>query len=251
MIATVIKERGTMELNNAIAFVTGANRGIGRTYVEHLARAGAPRVYAAVRDLSSLSSLQERFPAIVPLYLDVTDRVSIAQAAARAGDVNLLINNAGILRAGGITERASLDDAHEEMEVNYFGLLEVSRAFASVLMANAPSAMINVLSILSLMGAPGAATYSASKAAALSATRAIRAELGPKGVLVMGVMPGYVDTDMIAWLQTEKISPEEVVTATFAALASGQEEVYPGGLATEVAHAFFSDHKALERQLAS
>ncbi len=240
-----------MELTNAVALVTGASRGIGRTYAEHLARAGAPRVYAAARDLSSVLLLQERLPVIVPLYLDVTDRVSIAQAAARAGDVNLLVNNAGILHAGGITERASLDDAREEMEVNYFGLLEVSRAFAPILTANAPSALINVLSILSLMGAPGAATYSASKAAALSATRAIRAELGPKGVHVLEVMPGYVDTDMTAWLQADKISPAEVVSATFTALASGHEEVYPGGLATEVAHAFFSDHKALERQLAS
>ncbi|HVN69317.1 MAG TPA: SDR family NAD(P)-dependent oxidoreductase [Candidatus Binatia bacterium] len=240
-----------MELNKTIALVTGANRGIGRTYAEHLARAGAPRVYAAARDLASLASLQERFPAVVPLYLDVTDRDSIARAAARAGDVNLLINNAGILRVGGIAGRSSLDEAHEEMEVNYFGLLEVTRAFAPLLTANVPSAIINVLSILGLMGTPGAATYSASKAAALSATRAIRAELAPKQVRVVAVMPGYVDTEMTSFLQVDKISPDDVVAATFAALASGDEEVYPGGLATELARAFFTDHKALERQLAS
>ena len=132
-----------MDLTNAVALVTGANRGIGRTYAEHLARAGTPRVYAAARDTSALLLLQERFPAIVPLHLDVTDRVSDrAGGSPRRRDVNLLINNAGILRAGGITERASLDDAREEMEVNYFGLLEVSRAFAPILTANAPSAMI-------------------------------------------------------------------------------------------------------------
>jgi short-subunit dehydrogenase len=137
------------------------------------------------------------------------------------------------------------------MDVNYFGMLEMSRAFAPILIANRPSTIVNVLSILGLMGSPRAATYSASKAAALSATRGIRAELLPKGVRVLAVMPGYVDTDMTAGLDVEKITAQDVVDATLAAMDAGDEDVYPGSLATNIAKTFFSDPKTLEKQFAS
>jgi short-subunit dehydrogenase len=218
--------------------------------VERLAQAGAS-VYAAARDTASLEDLAKTHPSIIPVYLDVTDPHSIAQAASRARNVNLLVNNAGVAHVGGVTNRDSFEDARRQMEVNYFGLLAMSRAFAPILVANEPSAMINVLSIASLMVTPRLGTYGASKAAALSATRTIRAELATKGVHVLGVMPGFVDTDMTADFEVEKISASEVVDATFAALAAGQEEVYPGVQATQFVDAFFSNHKTLENQLAS
>lgn len=251
MIATTMNiESGHFEIKNAVALVTGANRGIGRAYAERLAQAGAARIYAGARDLSSLGDLIATYPAIVPVYLDVTDPQSIAEAASRARDLNLLINNAGIARRGGVIAPESLDGAREEMDVNYFGLLQTSRAFAPVLAANAPAAIVNVLSILSLMGIPRSGTYSASKAAALAATRTIRAELRAKGVHVLGVMPGYVDTDMTAGLDGDKMTADEVVRESFAALERGDEEVYPGALATTISRAFFTDYKALETQLA-
>ena len=235
---------------NTIALVTGANRGIGRAYAERLAQAGATTVYAAARDLASLDPLVNSYPSVVPLYLDVTDPRSINEAASRARDVNLLVNNAGVAQIGGVTDNDSFADARRQMEVNYFGLLAMSRAFAPILVQNAPSAIINVLSIASLMGTPRLGTYGASKAAALSATRTIRAELGPKGVRVLGVMPGYVDTDLTAGFDVEKISVNDVVDATFAALEAGQEDVFPGSAAQQVSGAFFSDYKALEKKLA-
>ena len=183
--------------------------------------------------------------------LDVTKPELVAAAARQCGDVNLLVNNAGIALLGGFTQNDSFDGARAQMEVNYLGIIEMSRAFAPVLIANAPSTIINVLSIASLIGTPGLGTYGATKAAALSATRTIRAELRPKGVHVVAVMPGFVDTDMTAGFNVEKVTPEEVVDATFAAQAAGKEEVYPGVRATEIAEAFFSDHEALEKQLAS
>ena len=240
-----------MKLNGTVAFVTGANRGIGRAFVRHLARAGATRIYAAARNLGSLGELVSAFPAVIPVYLDLTNPRSIENAAAQARDVSLLVNNAGIANLGGVTGAASFDDARRFMEVNYFGLLEMSRAFAPALIANAPSAMINILSIASLMGSPRLGTYAASKAAALSATRTIRAELSPKGVHVLGVMPGYVDTDLTAGLDVEKISADEVATDTFAALDAGEHNVFPGAEAAQVANAFFSNYASLESQLAS
>jgi NAD(P)-dependent dehydrogenase (short-subunit alcohol dehydrogenase family) len=235
--------------SDMVALVTGANRGIGRAYAERLARAGA-RVYAGARDVSTLASLAAELPNVTPIQLDVTDRVSIEAAAARCSDINLLVNNAGSARPGGVTDSDSTDGARAEMDVNYFGMLEMTRAFAPILTANSPSAIVNVLSILSLIGFPRIATYSASKAAALSATRAIRAELAPKGVRVVGVMPGFVDTDMTQGLNGEKITTGDVVDATLAALTNGDEDVYPGAQAAQLAQGFFSDHKSLEKQLA-
>jgi|SRR6516162_2408830 NAD(P)-dependent dehydrogenase (short-subunit alcohol dehydrogenase family) len=242
---------GHFDIRNVTALVTGANRGIGRAYTERLAQAGASAVYAAARNLATLEDLVKTYPSVTPVYLDVTDPDSIAEAATRARKLNLLVNNAGVAAVGGITDSDSFENARRQMEVNYFGLLAMSRAFALVLVANAPSAMVNVLSITSLIGTPRLGTYSASKTAALSATRTIRAELTPKGVHVLGVMPGYVDTDLTAGFDVEKISVNDVVDATFAALAAGQEEVYPGARATQLADAFFSDHEKLEKQLAN
>jgi short-subunit dehydrogenase len=251
MIATAMNNQ-TFNATNVVALVTGANRGIGRAYAERLARSGARRVYAGARDPAALSELAAQFPGtIIPIELDVT-KPDLAEAAARqCGDVNLLVNNAGIALGGGITERDSFDGARAEMEVNYFGTIEMTRAFAPILIANAPSAIINVLSIASLIATPRLGSYGATKAAALAATRTIRAELSPKGVHVLAVMPGYVDTDMAAAFDVEKITPETVVDATFGALAAEEEEVYPGARATQLADAFFSDHKTLEKQLAN
>ncbi|MGB6985863.1 MAG: SDR family oxidoreductase [Candidatus Aquilonibacter sp.] len=242
---------GHFEAKNAIALVTGANRGIGRAFTERLAQAGVSAVYAGARDLASLADLVKEYPSVIPVSLDVTDLRSIADAASRAGNLNLLVNNAGVALPGGITNSNSLEDARRQMEVNYFGPIAMSRAFAPILVANAPSAIINVLSIASLMSTPRRGTYGASKAAALSATRTIRSELATQGVHVLGVMPGFVDTDMTAAFDVAKISTSDVVDATFAALAAGEEEVYPGAQATQFADAFFSNHKTLEKQLAS
>ncbi len=246
MIVTVMNNFDT------VALVTGANRGIGRTFVEQLAAAGAKRIYAAARDTASLDPLlRDLSGTVVPLRLDVTDNASIAAAATVANDVNLLVNNAGVaLSRGPITGQANLDRARDEMNVNYFGLLEMTRAFEPILAKNAPSALVNVLSILSLVSFPNVATYSASKSAALAATRAIRAELQPKDIRVIAVMPGYVDTDMTRALAQPKITTVDVVSAALHAIENGDEDVYPGEQAQNLVTAFFNDHKALERTLA-
>jgi short-subunit dehydrogenase len=239
-----------MNITDATVLITGANRGIGRAFVERFASSGARRVYAGARDASSLNALVAQYPGkVVAIQLDVTDRGSIAAAAAAASDINVLINNAGTAYAGGITSREHLGDARREMEVNYFGVLEMSRAFSPILAKNAPSAIVNILSIASVIGLPAIPTYSASKAAALSATRALRAELSPKGVRVIGVMPGFVDTDMARAVTESKMTTDEVVSETIDALSNGVEDIYPGTMAQNLVAAFFSDHKALEKQL--
>jgi len=137
------------------------------------------------------------------------------------------------------------------MEVNYFGLLRMSRAFAPILAANGGGALINVLSILARMASPAGGGYSASKAAALSLTQAVRAELHSQGTRVIGVLPGFVDTAMAEGVSAPKIQPSEVVRATLDALLTDDEDdVYPGEQASQIAAWLLQDPKAVERLFA-
>src|SRR5262245_64984419 len=171
----------------AVALVTGANRGIGAAFVSGLLEAGAQRVYAAARDLQTLVSA-ERDARIVPIALDITDDASVQAAAARLADVDLLVNNAGVALGARLIGAADLSSARQEMEVNYFGLLRMCRAFAPILAANGGGTLINVLSILARVASPAVGSYSASKASALSLTQAVRAELQAQGTRVIGVL---------------------------------------------------------------
>jgi NAD(P)-dependent dehydrogenase (short-subunit alcohol dehydrogenase family) len=236
----------TIEIQNVVALVTGANRGIGRTLVEVLARAGARHVYAASRDGQPVTAA----PNVTPVRLDVTDDAQVAEAAARCTDVNVLVNNAGVLRGSSFLAASSVDAARAELEVNYLGSLRTARAFAPLLARNGGGALVNVLSILSRVSSPRLGSYSASKAAAFSMTQGLRGELASQGTLVVGVMPGFVDTDMARTVSAPKLSPEAVAEAVVAALRDGTEDVYPGDLATTIAHGLLRDPKAVERQVA-
>jgi NAD(P)-dependent dehydrogenase (short-subunit alcohol dehydrogenase family) len=237
-------------LKGAVALVTGANRGIGAAFASGLLAAGARRVYAAARDPHTLQALAQGDVRVVPIALDITDNLSVQAAAARLADVDLLVNNAGVLRGGRLIAAADLAAARQEMEVNYFGLLRMSRAFAPILAANGGGTLINVLSILSRVASPAGGGYSASKAAALSLTQAVRAELQAQGTRVIGVLPGFVDTAMAERVTAPKIQPSEVVRATLDALQADQDEVYPGEVATQIAAWLLQNPKAVERQFA-
>lgn len=234
-------------LKGAVALVTGANRGIGAAFVSGLLDAGAQRVYAAARNPQTLAALVQSDARVVPITLDITDDTSVQEAATRLGDVNLVVNNAGILRGGRLIAAADLSAARQEMEVNYFGLLRMCRAFAPILATNGGGTLINVLSILARMANPAGGGYSASKAAALSLTQAVRAELQGQGTRVIGVLPGFVDTAMAEGVTAPKIQPSEVVRATFDALQADQDDVYPGAQATQIAAWLLQDPKAVER----
>jgi NAD(P)-dependent dehydrogenase (short-subunit alcohol dehydrogenase family) len=235
-------------LAGRVALVSGANRGIGAAFVSGLLAAGAKRVYAAARDPHTLQALAQGDVRVVPIALDITDDLSVQAAAARLADVDLLVNNAGVLRGGRLIAAADLAAARQEMEVNYFGLLRMSRAFAPILAANGGGTLINVLSILARMASPAGGSYSASKAAALSLTQAVRAELQAQGTRVIGVLPGYVDTAMAEGVSVPKIQPSAVVRATLEALLT--DDVYPGEQASQIAAWLQQDPKAVERLFA-
>ena len=113
------------------------------------------------------------------------------------------------------------------MDVNYFGVLSLSKAFAPVLAKVSESSIVNVLSFLSLVTLPSAGTYSASKAAGLAASRSIRAELLAQGTQVVVTMPVQVETDMGRSLPEPRLQPLDVVSETLDAVEAGVEEVFP------------------------
>jgi NAD(P)-dependent dehydrogenase (short-subunit alcohol dehydrogenase family) len=212
-----------MELKDAVAVVTGANRGLGRHLAAQLVERGA-KVYAAARRPETVD-----LPGVTPLRLDVTDPESIRAAARTASDATLLVNNAGI-STGTPLLTGSPDLVRLEMEVNFFGPLAVTRAFAPVIESNGGGAVLNVLSVLSWLHPAGLGAYAAAKAAAWALTGAVREELAPRDIAVSALHVGYMDTDMAASVPADqKADPAEVAAQALA----GIERVLPEILADE------------------
>jgi NAD(P)-dependent dehydrogenase (short-subunit alcohol dehydrogenase family) len=231
-----------MNVSGSVVLVTGANRGIGQALVAALQAAKAAKIYAASRDGAAAA------PGTVALKLDVTKQAEVAAAAQAAGDVTLLINNAGVNFNTPLVKIAALDNARTEMEVNYFGTAAMCRAFAPVLAKNGGGAIVNMLSILARVNLPLMGSLCASKAAALSLTQAVRAELAKQGTRVIGVLPGAVRTRMTEGVDVPKIEPQEVAAAILAAIAGDDEEIYPGEMAAGVKAGLAADPKGVEKQ---
>ena len=210
-----------MKIQNSIAFVTGANRGLGLALARELLARGAKKVYAGVRNPAGVD-----IPGVEVVKLDVTDPASISAAAAQCSDTNILVNNAGIARITSSTlDPKIIDSAREIFETNFYGVIRTSQAFAPVLAANGGGAIINVLSDATWISRPMLAAYSATKSAAWSFTNALRVELREKGTQVLGLHVGFMDTDMTKGFEMQKVSPEDVSAQTFDALEAGKEEV--------------------------
>jgi NAD(P)-dependent dehydrogenase (short-subunit alcohol dehydrogenase family) len=214
-------------LANQTVLVTGANRGMGREYVAQLLDRGVTKVYAAARDPRTIDVTD---PRVVPLKLDVTDATSVAEAAKVASDVSILINNAGIARGASVLDRDTAK-LREEMETNLFGPLAMASAFADRI-AKRSGAIVNVASVLAWM--PVGASYGVTKAAIWSATDSMRIELAPRGVQVVGVYVGLVDTDMASFSDSPKSDPADVVRQVLDGIESGANEVLADEMTREV-----------------
>ena len=236
-------------IEGAVALVTGANRGIGRALTEALLARGVRKVYATARNPEALRALRDE--RLVPLQLDVTNADQICAAGEAASDVELVFNNAGVVLASGIADSAVLDQARREMEVNYFGPLQLLHRLAPTLARNGGGAVVNIGSAAGLTNMPLFPTYSASKAALHSLTQAARTLLGPQGTSVFGVYAGPVDTDMTRELALPKTSPRDVAFAILDGMEAGQEDIFPDPLAVDFGRQFGSSPKTAERQFAA
>ncbi|WP_432935978.1 SDR family oxidoreductase [Kribbella sp. CA-253562] len=194
-----------MKLSGSTALVTGANRGLGRHFATALLERGAKKVYATARRPEQVD-----LPGVEVLPLDITDPDAVAAAARAAGDVDVLINNAGITTPQPLMT-GDLGEIRRELDTHFFGTLSMIRAFAPVLGGNGGGAIVNLLSVLSWRTFPGSGGYAAAKAAQWSLTESARLELAGQGTLVAGVILGATDTDMMAGWDVPKNDPAEVV----------------------------------------
>jgi NAD(P)-dependent dehydrogenase (short-subunit alcohol dehydrogenase family) len=210
-----------MDIRGKVALVTGANRGLGRAFAEALLEAGAAKVYAGARDPSAVID-----PRVKPIQIDVTSSRDIAAAATACTDIEILINNAGAMLATPVIAENSEDVLRREMEVNVFGMLAMSKAFAPVLARNGGGVLVNMLSVVSWYVYPFNSTYCATKHAALAVTDGLRIQLRAQGTMVIGVYAGLIDTEMGAALSSgPKTSPRQVAKKTMQGIRSGIEHV--------------------------
>ena len=200
----------------------------------------------------------KKIPQVTLLPLDVTDSKSVREVAAEiGGKVDILVNNAEHHRAWGIANRAGVETARAEMDVNYFGLLRLAQEFGPAMRSRGADgkasavAWVNLLSIYALANFPPHGTFSASKAAAHSLAQCLRAEMRPAGVRVVNVFPGPIDDEWNQTLLPPKVTAQNLARAVVKALREGIEDVYPGDVAQEWLERWRDNPKALERELSA
>lgn len=238
----------SMAVENKVALVTGANRGIGKSIVESFIKHGAKKVYLAVRDLDSTKELEDKYGnKVATVKADLSNTESIEHLAQQTTDVEIVVNNAGIGNPQATIGKEVEKEFQKQLDVNVFGFLRVANAFAKTLEKN-KGALVQMNSVASLKNFPHLSIYSASKAASYSLTQGLRADLKDKGVNILSVHPGPIDTEMAAEAGFDNpSSPETVSEGIVAALKPGDFHLFPDEMAKEVEQAYqsFSENVVL------
>ena len=213
-----------MKITDAVVFITGANRGLGLALAQQAIQRGAKKVYAGMRNLQDFNQ-----QGIIPIVIDVTDPVSIQKAVAECGDVNLLINNAGIARLNESPVDANIAAVTRTvLDTNLYGVINTTQQFSPILASHSESYIVNILSDVSWEPSTMLASYAISKAAAWSFTNSTRQWLAKANVHVMGVHVGFIDTDLTQSLDIAKISPHTVAQHVFDGIQQNAFEVLVG-----------------------
>jgi 3-oxoacyl-[acyl-carrier protein] reductase len=174
------------------ALVTGASRGIGRAIAQELTRAGAEVVVGYRSGVEEAEALAGELGGRA-VRADVADPDEARRLVEEAGDLDVLVNNAGITRDG-LLARMPDDDWRAVIDTNLGGVFHTCRAAARGMMRRRSGAIVNISSIVGLHGNPGQTNYSAAKAGIIGFTKALARELGGRGVRANVVAPGYVST---------------------------------------------------------
>jgi 3-oxoacyl-[acyl-carrier protein] reductase len=188
-------------LEGKTALVTGGSRGIGRAIAVELARAGASVVigYHAGAEEAEAVAAEIRGRAV---QADVGDAGQAQRLVEEAGDLDVLVNNAGLTRDG-LIARMSDEDWRVVLDTNLGGVFHTCRAAARGMMRRRAGAIVNVSSIVGVHGNPGQTNYAASKAGMIGFTKSLARELGSRGVRANVVAPGYVRTRLTDVLDEE------------------------------------------------
>ncbi len=233
-----------MNLNDKTVLVTGANRGIGRALVDAFLANGVKKIYAAARNTGSLPEFGDA--RVVPLELDITDSAQIQRATETASDVDLLVNNAGVAAFASVLDNDT-ELLKRDMNVNYYGTLDVIRQFVPTLETKPGAAIVNVVTIAAFVSFPGLGGYSASKAALFSASQGLRIDLAPRGIAVHTVNPGPIDTDMAKDLEMDKTSPEETARNIVAGLNANEADIFPDEGSRQMFDVWRGNYRDLEQ----
>jgi len=201
-----------MEFKDKIVVVTGGTRGIGRAISLHFAREGAKVTAAYLQNDAAAGVLEEEargLPGTIrTMKADVSSQegaVALMEAAAQGhGRIDVLVNNAGIIRDGYLVMMGD-DDWDAVVRGNITPLFHCCKWGARKMIGNRRGVIINLSSISAITGTAGQTNYAASKGAAISFTKALARELGPMGIRVNAVAPGLIDTEMVSEAPVEEI----------------------------------------------
>ena len=242
-----------ISIKDSIALVSGANRGIGKAITEELLNKGIRKVYAGARKLESLTELKEKYgDRLEPIQLDVTNQASVDNAAKVASDSTMLINNAGVMAHGGYKSENMLDSISQNIEVNVLGVARLTQAVLPNI-ENKPNATIATVSyVVGLGSMPMMNGYCTSKAAVHSMIQGLRGELQDSNVLVSGIYPGPIETDMAKGFEgIELDKPENLAKNVVSALEQGEEDIFPDVMSAQVKQAYGTTPKEVEKMFSA
>ena len=183
------------------AFITGASRGIGLACAQALASAGN-RVILAARDAAKLEAASAAIPDSSWVTIDLSSQESIKEAFAKAGPVDILVNNAAVTKDG-LALRMKKDDWDTVLATNLTGAFLAVQQVMHGMMKQRWGRIINISSIVGETGNPGQANYVASKAGLIGLTKSLAQEIASRNITVNAIAPGFIDTDMTAALSDE------------------------------------------------
>ena len=224
------------DITNKTAVVTGANRGIGLAIVQSFLKHGAKKVYLAVRNPDTVKHLIEEYgDRVEAVQVDVADKAAIQNLAAHTTDAEVVVNNAGVLKAADANDPAAEDALHYEFNINTLGLLRMAQAYQPILADKPEAAFVQLNSVASIKNFAPFTTYSASKAAAYSLTQGLKDSWADQGIQVLSVHPGPIATDMAKEAGMEEgADPVELVSEGIVdALHSGQFHLFPDTMAKD------------------
>jgi short-subunit dehydrogenase len=230
-----------IKIENKTAFVSGANRGIGKAITEELIAKGVKKVFLGVRNPSSTKELEDKYgDKVETVSLDVSNQTTVDNLPDNISEVDILINNAGVLVGGNVEAEDAETSLKQNLEVNLYGVIRLSNKFLPILKSKPQAALATVGSVVSLASMPLIGTYSISKAAVQSVIQAYRAYLVDNNILVSGIYPGPIETDMTDGFELDMDSPTNVAKAVVAGLENGDTYIYPDKMSVEVGAVYAS-----------